>query len=46
LSRGLAAVEAAGVIARLYLGWTERRVDDEIAAYRKEVLRFVRQCET
>jgi len=36
-ARGLAAVEAAGAIARKYLGWTEQRVEDEIAAYRNEV---------
>ena len=44
-SRGLAAVEAAGAIARKHLGWTERRLEDEIAAYRNEVLRFLRQDE-
>ena len=44
-SRGLAAVEAAGAIAGKYLGWTERRIDDEIAAYRKEVVRFPSQGE-
>jgi glycerol-3-phosphate dehydrogenase len=42
-SRGLAAVEAAGAIARKYLGWPERRVDDEIAAYRKEITPFLPQ---
>jgi glycerol-3-phosphate dehydrogenase len=44
-SRGLAAVEAAGTIARKYLGWTELRVEQEIVAYRKEVLRFPTQGE-
>ena len=44
-SRGLAALEAVGAIARRYLGWTERRVEDEIAAYRMEVRRFLRQGE-
>ena len=39
-SRGLAAVEPAGAIARRYLGWPEDRVEQEIIAYRKEVLRF------
>jgi glycerol-3-phosphate dehydrogenase len=39
-SRGLAAVEAAGAIAREYLGWSEQRVEQEIVAYRKEVVRF------
>jgi glycerol-3-phosphate dehydrogenase len=42
-SRGLTAVEAAGAIARKYLGWTERRVEQEIVAYRKEVRRFFGQ---
>ena len=37
-SRGLAAVEAAGAIARKHLGWSEQRVEEEIAAYRKQVL--------
>jgi len=36
-SRGLAAVEAAGAIARKYLRWTEQRVAQEIVAYRREV---------
>jgi glycerol-3-phosphate dehydrogenase len=36
-SRGLAAVEAAGAIARKYLGWTEQRVEQEIVAYRTAV---------
>jgi glycerol-3-phosphate dehydrogenase len=39
-SRGLAAVEAAGAIARKHLGWSEQRVEQEIVAYRKEVVRF------
>jgi glycerol-3-phosphate dehydrogenase len=39
-SRGLAAVEPAGAIARKYLGWPEHRVEQEIIAYRNEVLRF------
>jgi len=39
-SRGLAAVEPAGAIARKYLGWPEDRVEQETIAYRKEVLRF------
>jgi glycerol-3-phosphate dehydrogenase len=39
-SRGLAAVEAAGAIARKYSGWSEQRLEREIVAYRKEVLRF------
>ena len=39
-SRGWAAVEAAGAIARKHLGWTEQRVEQEIVAYRKEVVRF------
>jgi glycerol-3-phosphate dehydrogenase len=38
-SRGLTAVEAAGAIARKYLGWSERRVEQEIVAYRDEVSR-------
>jgi glycerol-3-phosphate dehydrogenase len=42
-SRGLAAVEAAGAIGRKNLGWTERRVEDEIAAYRNEILKFLKQ---
>ena len=37
-SRGLAAVEAAGAIARKYLGWTEQRVQQEIVAYRTEAV--------
>ena len=36
---GLEAVEAAARIARKYLGWSERRVEVEIAAYRKDVSR-------
>jgi glycerol-3-phosphate dehydrogenase len=39
-SRGLAAVESAGAIAQKYLGWSEQRVEREIVAYRKEVVRF------
>ena len=39
-SRGLAAVEPAGAIARKHLGWSEQRVEQEIVAYRKEVVRF------
>jgi glycerol-3-phosphate dehydrogenase len=39
-SRGLAAIEAAGAIAQKYLGWTEQRGEQEIVAYRKEILRF------
>ena len=39
-SRGLAAVESAGAIAQKYLGWSEQRVEQEIVAYRKEVVRF------
>ena len=38
-SRGLTAVEAAGAIARKYLGWTDQRVQQEIVAYRIEVSR-------
>jgi len=38
-SRGLTAVEAAGAIALDHLGWSERRVEQEIVAYRKEILR-------
>jgi glycerol-3-phosphate dehydrogenase len=34
---GLTAVEAAGEIARKYLGWSEGRVTEEIAAYRNEI---------
>ena len=44
-SRGLTAVEAAGAIARKYLGWSERRVEREIVAYRKEVVRLPIQGE-
>jgi glycerol-3-phosphate dehydrogenase len=36
-SRGLTAVEAAGAIARKYLGWTEQRMLQEFGAYRTEV---------
>ncbi|MGH9928990.1 MAG: glycerol-3-phosphate dehydrogenase/oxidase [Pyrinomonadaceae bacterium] len=36
---GLTAVEAAGAIAQKHLGWSERHVEQEIAAYRKEVSR-------
>ena len=38
-SRGLSAVEATGAIARKYLGWSERCVEQEIIAYRDEVSR-------
>jgi hypothetical protein len=38
-SRGLTAVEAAGAIARKYLGWSDQRVQQEIVAYRIEVSR-------
>jgi glycerol-3-phosphate dehydrogenase len=34
---GLTAVAAAGEIARIYLGWSEGRVAEEIAAYRNEI---------
>ena len=44
-SRGLAAVEPAGAIARKHLGWSEQRVEQEIVAYRKEVVRFPIQGE-
>ena len=37
---GLGADEAAAVIARKYLGWSESRADQEIAAYRKYIERF------
>src|SRR5258706_369966 len=40
-SRGLAAVEAAGAIARKYLGWSEQRLEREIVAYRTEVVSFL-----
>jgi glycerol-3-phosphate dehydrogenase len=39
-SRGLTAIEAAGEIARKHVGWSERRVEQEIVAYRKELVRF------
>jgi glycerol-3-phosphate dehydrogenase len=39
-SCGLNAVEAAGRIAQKHLGWSESRVEDGIAAYRKEIKRF------
>ena len=32
-SAGLTAVAAAGAIARKYLGWSESRVEQEVAAY-------------
>jgi glycerol-3-phosphate dehydrogenase len=44
-SLGLRAVETAGAIARKHRGWSERRVEQEIVAYRKEVLRFSSQGE-
>jgi len=44
-SRGLTAVAAAGAVARKHLGWSEQRVEQEIVAYRKEVLRFSSQGE-
>jgi glycerol-3-phosphate dehydrogenase len=44
-SRGLTAVEAAGVIAGKHLGWSEQRVEQEIVAYRKEVVKFPSQGE-
>ena len=44
-SRGLASVEPAGAIARKHLGWSEQRVEQEIVAYRKEVVRFPIQGE-
>ncbi|HEV7745901.1 MAG TPA: glycerol-3-phosphate dehydrogenase [Pyrinomonadaceae bacterium] len=34
---GLTAVAAAGEVARKYLGWSEDRVAQEIAAYRNEI---------
>jgi glycerol-3-phosphate dehydrogenase len=37
---GLGADEAAAVIAQKYLGWSESRVEQEIAAYRKYIERF------
>ena len=37
---GLNAVEAAGRISQKYLNWSEGRVEQEIAAYRKEIEKF------
>lgn len=37
---GLNALEAAAAIAQTYLGWTDDRMKQEIAAYRKEIHRF------
>ncbi|HEX8652030.1 MAG TPA: glycerol-3-phosphate dehydrogenase [Pyrinomonadaceae bacterium] len=37
---GLGADEAAAVIARKYLGWSESRAAQEVAAYRKYIERF------
>ncbi|HUS11577.1 MAG TPA: glycerol-3-phosphate dehydrogenase [Pyrinomonadaceae bacterium] len=40
---GLNSVEAAAAIAEKHLGWSEGRVEREIAEYRNEALRFRRQ---
>jgi hypothetical protein len=43
-SVGIGADEKAAAIARKYLGWSETRVQKEVAAYRTYIKRFkVRQ---
>ncbi len=37
---GLGADENAAIVAQQYLGWSEQRMADEIAAYRKYIKRF------
>ena len=39
-SVGIGADEMAAAIARDYLGWSETRVQEEVAAYRRYVKRF------